>query len=280
MVCRRYAIALVLVLTLSAGCSLALEAAGPDRPTIAIVDITNVSNVALPGIGQYAAEFLSTYLSSTGQFHVVERQKLQSLLTEQGFKLSGLADNSQIAAQAGRLLGASLIVTGSILEVNQRVVEFQGYGVQSRQNVLEVLLGLRVINTTTGEVDYGDILSLSCTDLDLGGSLKVQDSGKVQRLARDLMTLAASRIVEHYKAKGNLTESTRTFVVPFQTTPSGADVLVDGVYVGSTPIEVPLDEGVHTVILRLAGYEPWESQIRVYGGLKVAVTLLKKDGQK
>jgi len=243
--------------------------------TIAIVDITNQSQVALPGIGEYASEFLTTRLASEPIFRVVERQKLQALLTEQGFTMSGLVDNTEHAVRAGRLLGADLIATGTILEVNQRTIDFQGYNIQSRQTVLEVVMSLKVINTETGVVEYGDIISTTSTQLEFH-SLRMQDTGAVRRLARDLMLTAAERLIEYYSDAGNGGRTAPVHPIRIESTPDGADVLLDGLYVGATPLTIPLEEGVYLLEIRLAGYSKWENRIRVYDGLQVRVTLAKE----
>src|SRR5437667_531294 len=50
------------------------------------------------------------------------------------------------------------------------------------------------------------------------------------------------------------------------STPAGADIEVDGGYIGSTPSAVPVTLGNHTITVKKQGYSNWERNIRVTGG--------------
>lgn len=48
--------------------------------------------------------------------------------------------------------------------------------------------------------------------------------------------------------------------------PDGADVEIDGAFVGSTPSTIPIASGDHTVRVSKRGYQPYERRLRVNGG--------------
>ena len=50
------------------------------------------------------------------------------------------------------------------------------------------------------------------------------------------------------------------------STPPGADIELDGTFVGSTPSSVSVSLGEHTVKLIKTGYSPWERKIKITGG--------------
>jgi uncharacterized membrane protein len=51
------------------------------------------------------------------------------------------------------------------------------------------------------------------------------------------------------------------------STPSGADILIDGRSIGEkTPHSVPIDPGTYTIKLTLEGYQDWTQSARVTGG--------------
>ena len=50
------------------------------------------------------------------------------------------------------------------------------------------------------------------------------------------------------------------------STPPGADIEVDGNFVGSTPSSVSVSPGEHTVKLIKSGYSPWERKIKITAG--------------
>jgi len=48
--------------------------------------------------------------------------------------------------------------------------------------------------------------------------------------------------------------------------PDGADIEVDGSFMGNTPSAVELSPGEHTVSVKKSGYKPWERKIKLTGG--------------
>jgi hypothetical protein len=56
------------------------------------------------------------------------------------------------------------------------------------------------------------------------------------------------------------------------STPPNVQVYVDDAYKGITPAKIEVSAGPHTVLLRLAGYQDWSSEISVQGGETAVVT--------
>jgi hypothetical protein len=54
-----------------------------------------------------------------------------------------------------------------------------------------------------------------------------------------------------------------------ESDPPGADIEVDGSFVGNTPSEVQVTEGDHTVTAKKAGFKDWERKLKVTGGSSV-----------
>jgi hypothetical protein len=54
--------------------------------------------------------------------------------------------------------------------------------------------------------------------------------------------------------------------------PPGADIEVDGSFVGNTPSDVQVAEGDHTVSVKKAGFKDWERKVKVSGGSSVNLT--------
>jgi hypothetical protein len=53
--------------------------------------------------------------------------------------------------------------------------------------------------------------------------------------------------------------------------PPGADIELDGSFVGNTPSDVQVAEGNHMVVVRKPGFKHWERQIKAIGGSSVRV---------
>jgi curli biogenesis system outer membrane secretion channel CsgG len=120
---------------------------------VAVVDFENKSTWHWWGnrLGEAAADVFVTDLMETGKFSLIEREKIGAILAEQNLGASGRV-TSQTAAKIGKLLGADLILTGS---VSQFSVSSTGGGISRiRVGVTtgKVTLQARMVNTTTGEI--------------------------------------------------------------------------------------------------------------------------------
>ena len=54
-----------------------------------------------------------------------------------------------------------------------------------------------------------------------------------------------------------------------ESDPPGADIEVDGSFVGNTPSDVQVADGEHTVAVKKAGYKDWERKLKVSSGSSV-----------
>jgi hypothetical protein len=57
--------------------------------------------------------------------------------------------------------------------------------------------------------------------------------------------------------------------VSVTSTPDGADIEVDGSFVGNTPSDIDVPAGEHTVTVKKTGFQPWEKKLKVSGGSNV-----------
>lgn len=48
--------------------------------------------------------------------------------------------------------------------------------------------------------------------------------------------------------------------------PAGADITIDGNYMGSTPSTIDLKPGEHEIVISRKGYQPWQRKLNVTGG--------------
>ncbi len=54
--------------------------------------------------------------------------------------------------------------------------------------------------------------------------------------------------------------------------PHGADIEVDGSFVGNTPFEIQLREGEHDVVIKKLGFKNWERKLKLNGGSNVRLS--------
>jgi PEGA domain len=63
----------------------------------------------------------------------------------------------------------------------------------------------------------------------------------------------------------------------FSSTPAGAEITLDGLYVGNTPSEISIPAGTHTVAFTLPGFAEWKRELVLSSGSEPTVsTVLQK----
>jgi hypothetical protein len=74
------------------------------------------------------------------------------------------------------------------------------------------------------------------------------------------------------------TQATNSAEIAVASTPAGADIEVDGVFVGSTPSTIGVTAGDHTVTLKKTGFKTWERILKVSSGRVQISADLESDG--
>jgi TolB-like protein len=117
------------MLVLSLGPSVALAASalaeggaippGEQEPqeglTIGLIDLE--ANGVEEGEARAISERLRTWLGREDVFQVIERNQMESIMTEMGFQASGACQDNECVVQVGQVLGASKMVAGSVSKV-------------------------------------------------------------------------------------------------------------------------------------------------------------------
>ena len=83
--------------------------------------------------------------------------------------------------------------------------------------------------------------------------------------------------MEHDVEQGSLesTRSTAEIHAHIKSTPAGADILVDGIYVGTTPLDIDLTCCFHDVTISKPGLKAWTGKVRNNGHANINVQLRK-----
>lgn len=114
------------------------------------------------GAGEGLCAMLSEELMGTGRFMVVERAQLGSLIDEQDLGAEGRT-NPQTAAKIGEMLGASILVMGTVTQFEQTATSTGGgvgipipgvgaVGLGGKKSTGYVKINLRLVDTTTGQI--------------------------------------------------------------------------------------------------------------------------------
>lgn len=147
------AICIVAVLLLQGLLPAQTAAQQSDKVRVAVLNFENNSSWTWwdDNLGRAAADELTTQLFRSGQFSVIERAQLDAILAEQDLGASG-AVTASTAAQIGQLLGAQLILTGSITQFSIERISGGFRRIAGSYSRAETMLDVRMVNTSTGEI--------------------------------------------------------------------------------------------------------------------------------
>lgn len=127
---------------------------GPKR-RIGVVDFENKTAYGQNRLGSAATDVLITELTKTGKFVVVERDKLNKIMDEQKLQASGAIDPKTVV-KIGKILGLNAIVTGVISQFGEKTEGSDYLVVQSKRQIAETTIDVRVVDAETGQVVYAD----------------------------------------------------------------------------------------------------------------------------
>ncbi|MEO8111894.1 MAG: CsgG/HfaB family protein [Ginsengibacter sp.] len=136
-----------------------------DKPIVAVMPFKLAAPGASQAVGTGLPEMLVNALFNTGCFRVVERDRLDDIMKEQGMGLSGAGDEASFA-QVGKALGAQILIFGTITEFseNESGGGGGGGGLLGTRRGLGVLVGgvgaktshigytIKIVNPSTGEL--------------------------------------------------------------------------------------------------------------------------------
>jgi hypothetical protein len=95
--------------------------AGEGNMRVAVYEFKVRGNLGIPDAGSIIAEWMISSLASTSRFILMERVLLQQVVEEQELQSSYLADESKLAAEAGRLYGVEAVVSGTVLQWGETI---------------------------------------------------------------------------------------------------------------------------------------------------------------
>jgi curli biogenesis system outer membrane secretion channel CsgG len=138
-----------------------LAASAASKPVMAVANFSNDTSAGWwsGGVGRDLAGMLTNELASSGKFKMVERAKLDAVLGEQDLAQSGRMKKGT-GAKIGKLTGAKFLVTATVTSYEENTqgdsggLSFHGIGIGGRKDDAYIAVDLRVIDTTTGEVEY------------------------------------------------------------------------------------------------------------------------------
>ena len=197
------------------------------------------------------------------------------------FDFDGKGISPDEAATLTERFRSALVSTDKYIIVERQKINLvldelglQMTGVMSDQSLSEAgkLLGVqRIVMGTIGKIEDTYTVDLRVVDVEtarLLGSVSRNTSGTKENLLtlleRIAMGLAGIRV------------EVKSFPLKIFSVPGNASVYLDGKYIGLSPIEVELEEGVHKVRVTLSGHEEWTGDVTLSKPDKLIAKLDKK----
>ena len=198
----------IIAIAIVAALSLPGAAAAQGKIRIAIWDFENHSERSWWGyekLGPAARNQIDTAFAEDDKlseiFSVIEREKLELVMKEQGLSTSGALDQ-QTAAKVGKVLGIKYILTGAIDKFSINTTKGGIGGIGGKYTKAEAEINMRFIDTTTAE----RLVSLSGKGSAKKGGVKVNSVNLSQDaewgIASEAIDKASEEIVKKF-AKGD-----------------------------------------------------------------------------
>jgi PEGA domain/Curli production assembly/transport component CsgG/Trypsin-like peptidase domain len=244
--------------------------------TVAVVDFDNRSTKDLPNLGFVAQDITTSFLNTLPGVVLVTRDRLDSVRRE--IKLPESVHSESGISRVGRLLNADALVTGSVLRYDVERRTFQGFDTSALQDIFRMAISLQILDVDTGRVrfsktfdvertkQYPKATSAPSNPIDLTSELL---TALLDQAQSDIKS-ALSQVAAGLGAAGQFIQ------VAVRSSPAGADVILNGSYMGRTPYTLQVTLDSHELQLELAGYESWRRRVEIQPGMTIEVNLVPK----
>ncbi len=241
---------------------------------VAVMGFDNRSTKDLPNLGFVAQDITTSYLHTLPGVVLVTRDRLDKVRDE--INLSDTMQTGKGITQVGHLLQADAIVTGSIVRYDVERRTFEGYGTSALQDVFRMAITLQILDVKSGRVQFSKPFEVERTKEYAKASSAPRESiDRTSELLEALLAQAQPDIRSALsQVVGGLGVAGQFINVPVSSTPAGADVILNGIYMGKTPITLPLALDIHEIKVVLSGYEPWTRRFRTEVGKGIQANLV------
>jgi len=242
---------------------------------IAVVDFT--TSIRNTNYTRRLPELIIDELVNSGEFDVLEREKMDSLAGELNFQAGALVDPAK-AVQIGGMSGARLIVTGNIVEYGSNKQKSTQYGVTSTVYNYYLKARIEVVDLQSGSKLMSKVADSSATLKKIG--LNSVGRGEAS-LGPEVASKLVASIIENKRIRAILDENApkkadEPISISISSNPPGADVEIDGVYIGNAGGSFETTPGVHEIIISLPGYNVWKKKVLAKAGMTFKANLTEQ----
>lgn len=251
---------------------------GPEESgkiTVAVVGFDNRSGKDFPDLGGVAQDVATSFLYTLPGITLVSRDRLSEVRKE--IKLPESVLDGTGVSRAGKLLNADVLLTGSVLRYDVERRTFEGFGTSALQDIFRMEISLQVIDVETARVRFSKTFDVQRVQpYPKATSAPHTPIDRKSELLRALLDTAQNDVKNALMQVAAGGTANAFILVPVESSPAGADVIVNGLLMGRTPAQLSLSVSSHTIELVLPGYEAYKRRIKVQPGMRVDANLERK----
>ncbi len=243
--------------------SVILFAQNGEKMNVAVLDFTNEGGLSVSESVTLTNRLRST-LVKTNTFNVLERGRMEEVLNEIGFQMTGCT-STDCAVEVGKILNVQQMITGSIGKLGKTYT-----------------IDISIIDVETAKIissiyeDYkGEIDGLLNLMVNIANSI----AGKEEQPEHQITTSRSQEnsVSEPIKEKPQVL----TRLLEINSIPSGADIWVNGKKLGNTPFRREVKDGLRfKVSISKDNYRSWEQEVVVNKDIKINAKLQKQTMNK
>jgi hypothetical protein len=246
----------------------------PRQINVAVMGFDNRSTKNLPGLEFVAQDITTSYLHTLPGVALVTRDRLDAVRQE--IKLPDMLQTSKGITNVGHLLQADALVTGSIVRYDVERRTFEGYGTTALTDVFRMARSLQILDVESGRVQFSKNFDVERSKhYPKASSAPHQPADLSSELLEALLAQAQLDIRRALtQVVGGLGAAGQLIDVQVSSSPAGADVILNGIYMGKTPKTLQVAFDIHEIRLVLPGYEPWTRRFRAEPSKGIEATLV------
>lgn len=223
-----------------------------------------------------AADALSDALTRSRRFRVLSRNTFSLKQVDNERKFAMTSVGTEALMKLCKELNAQYLVTGALSSFRVDERKATAYGVQRHLVSTRISMDLRAVDVPTGEVVYHASPRKTVNIQIPEGVSQVTDIYDWEAVLRNAIEEASKEmILQMAKVTGASLEGLETVTIHVGSSPEGADIIMDGDFVGNTPSDVTIEKGRHVLRVERQGYQPWERRINAVNGFKASAILEK-----
>jgi len=162
---------------------------------VAIIDFKNTTKYGARRLSDSAVQILVSELSRSGNFIIIEREKLDAVLKELEFQLSDLSQEGN-AAEVGKILNCEYLISGGISNFGVKTEGRDLLIAKQKIQTVKVEVDLKLIDVETAQIVYS-AFGKGETEKVIGSALGIGGSGGYdETLAGECLRAAISQAVE------------------------------------------------------------------------------------